>query len=82
MTGSKSQIKSRRYCFDDLVRMDPSSSQDDDCKLFKEILRGSESADANIKISGLENCSFFYDVPDEGLVKYEECCHGFASSAT
>ena len=56
--------------------MGPFSSQDDVCESFKEILR---AADARIKISGLENCSFSYDVPDvssdEGLVKISVYLH-------
>ena len=52
--------------------MGPLSSQDDVCELFKETLR---AADARIKISGLENCSFSYDVPDKGLVKISGYLH-------
>ena len=52
--------------------MGPLSSQDDVCKSFKEIL---QAADARIKICGLENCSFSYDVPDEGLVKISGYLH-------
>ena len=64
MTDSKSRNMSRTYRFDVSVRLDPISSQDDVCKLFKEILL---AADARIKISGLENCAFSYDFPDHGL---------------
>ena len=72
MTDNKSRIMSQRYRFDVSVRMGPLSSQDDVCESFKEILL---AADARIKISGLENCSFSYDVPDEGLVKISGYLH-------
>ena len=66
MTDNKSQIMSQTYRFDVSVRMGPLSSKDDVCESFKEILL---AADARIKIRGLENGAFSYDVPDEGLVK-------------
>ena len=52
--------------------MGPFSSQDDVCESFKEIML---AADARIKIRGLKNCSFSYDVPDEGLVKISGYLH-------
>ena len=70
MTDSKSRIMSQTYRSDVSVR--PLSSLNDVCESFKEILR---AADARIKICGLENCSFSYDVPDEGLVKISGYLH-------
>ena len=73
MTDSKSDSKSRKmsqtYRFDVSVRMSPLSFQADVCESFKEILR---AADARIKICGLENCFFSYDVPDEGLRIFQD----------
>ena len=63
MTDSKSRSMSHTYRFDVSVRLHPLSSQDDVCELFKDIFR----ADARIKISGLENCTFSYDLHDYGL---------------
>ena len=78
MTDSKSRNMSRTYRFGvsdtkfgapgpawTLSRPKTTSSQDD-VELFKDILR---AADARIKISGLENCAFSYDLPDDGLAK-------------
>ena len=72
MTGCKSQIMSRTYWFDDLVRMGPLSFNEDVRESFKEILR---AADARIKIRILENRSFSYDVPYEVLVKISGYLH-------
>ena len=72
MTDSKSRNMSRTYRFDVSLRLDPLSSQDDVCELFKDILR---AADARIKISGLENCAFSYDLPDNCLAKISGYMH-------
>ena len=52
--------------------MGPLSSHEDVNESFKEILN---AADARIKLNGLENCSFSYDVPDEGLAKISGYVH-------
>ena len=72
MTDSKSQDMSRSYRLDVSVHLDPLSSQDDVCQLFKDILR---AADARIKISGLENCAFSYNLPDDGVAKISGYMH-------
>ena len=54
------------------MSMGPLLSQDDVCESFKEILLAD---DARIKISGRENCSFSYDLSDEGLMKISEYLH-------
>ena len=76
MTDSKSDSKSRNmsktYRFDVSVHTGPLSSQEDVCESFKGILR---AADARTKINGLENCSFSYNVPDEGLAKISGYIH-------
>ena len=61
MTDSKSRNMSHTYRFDVSVRQDPLLSQGNVCELFKDILR---AVNARIKISGLENCAFPYDLPD------------------
>ena len=66
MTDSESRNRSHTYRFDVSVRMGPWSSHEDVCESFKEILN---AADARIKLNRLENSSFSYDVPDEGLAK-------------
>ena len=72
MTDSKSQDMSRSYRLDVSVHLDPLSSQDDVCQLFKDILR---AADARIKIGGLENCAFAYNLPDDGVAKISGYMH-------
>ena len=72
MTDSESRNRSHTYRFDVLVSMGPLSSHEDVCESFKENLN---AADARINLNGLENCSFFYDVPDEGLEKISGCVH-------
>ena len=52
--------------------MGPSASHEDVCELFKEMLR---TADSRIPIGGQENCSFSYNVPDEGLAKISGYVH-------
>ena len=72
MTDSESRNRSHTYRFDVSVHMGPLSSHEDVCQSFKEILN---AADARIKLNRLENCSFSYDVPDEGLAKISGYLH-------
>ena len=58
--------------------MGPLSSQKDVCEQLKKNLR---AADARIKNSGLQNCSFSYHVSDEGLVKISGCIHVIKASS-
>ena len=60
------------YRFDVSMRMGPLLSHEDVRESFREILN---AADARIKLNGLENCSFSYDVPDEGLAKISGYLH-------
>ena len=66
MTDSESRNMTHTYRFDVSVRLGPLSSHEDVCESFKEIFN---AADARIELNRLDNCSFPYDVPDEGLAK-------------
>ena len=74
MTDSRSRNRSQTYRFDVSVRMGPFklSSHKDVCESFRELLN---AADARIKLNGLENCFFSYDVPYEGLAKISGYLH-------
>ena len=56
--------RARPWRFDLTLRMDALSGSDDVCISFKELLN---NAQERIALPGLEQVSFFYDVPDEGL---------------
>ena len=56
------------------VQVGAMTNQDDVCELFKEILN---NAKARIKFnfSGLEQCSFSYDLPEDGLARISGYLH-------
>ena len=58
------QTMARTYRFDVTVHVGALSGQHDVCDLFKVILN---DAKERLEISGLEQCSFSYDVPEDGL---------------
>ena len=56
--------RARTWRFDLTLRMDALSGSDDVCISFKELLN---DAQERLALSGLEQASFFYDVPVEAL---------------
>ena len=67
-----SQARTPIWCFDFDVHVAAMSTQGDVCDLFKEILN---DAKARNEIRGLEQSSFSYDLPEDGLARISGNLH-------
>jgi hypothetical protein len=65
-------LRANAWRFDLTLRMPPLSGQDDVLQVFRSILN---KAHDNIAISGLDQSSFSYDVPDGGLAPVSGYLH-------
>ena len=65
-------VKARTWRFDVNVQVGPLSNQDEICDLFRGILNESK---ARTEISGLEQSSFSYDLPEDGLARISGYLH-------
>ena len=66
------RARTQTWRFDIEVQVGAMSNQDDVCDLFKEILN---DAKARLELSGLEQSSFSYDLPENGLAKISGYLH-------
>ena len=67
------RIMTRTYRFDAVLSIGAYSSQDDVCTLFNSILKAAQDGDGTL--GGLEQCSFSYGMPEDGLAKISGYVH-------